>query len=168
MKKHTLSSRHTLAELIHAKNKSSDEGQKLRLRAIINIKKGKRIKQVSEELLVSRRSVSAWQNSYNKRGVEGLVSNKGGRPEGNPKWDTRIFDTLGDTIKKTGGYWSIPTMQEWIRNEYQETIPEQTIWYHLVQILGFSYKSARPHPYKGDRELQESFKKGALLKQWAR
>lgn len=167
MKKHTLASRHTLAELMDAKNKSSDDGQKLRLRAIINIKKGKLVKQVSEELLVSRRSVSTWQNLYNKKGVSGLASNKGGRPEGNPKWDAGIFDTLGDTIKKTGGYWSIPTMQEWIKNEYHETIPEQTIWYHLVRILKFSYKSARPHPYKGNRELQESFKKGALHRQWA-
>ena len=167
MKKHTLALRHTLVELMDAKNKSSDEGQKLRLRAIINIKRGKRIKQVSEELLVSRRSVSKWQNIYNEKGIDGLVSHKGGRPEGNPKWDTRIFDTLGETIRKTGGYWSIPTMQKWIRNEYHETIPEQTIWYHLVQILGFSYKSARPHPYRGDRELQESFKKGASRKQWA-
>lgn len=167
MKKHTLVSRHTLAQLVEAKNKSSDDGQKLRLRAIINIKKGKLIKQVSEELLVSRRSVSTWQNLYNRKGVVGLASNKGGRPEGNPKWDTEIFDTLGDAITKTGGYWSIPTMQEWIRSEYHETIPEQTIWYHLVRTLKFSYKSARPHPYKGNRELQESFKKGALRKQWA-
>ena len=168
MKKHTLASRHTLTELIDGKNKSSNDGQKLRLRAIINIKKGKLIKQVSEDLLVSRRSVSTWQNAYNKKGVEGLASHKGGRPEGNPKWDTDIFATLGKTIKTKGGYWSIPTMQEWIKNEYHETIPEQTIWYHLVEILGFSYKSARPHPYKGDRERQESFKKGALQKQWAR
>ena len=167
MKKYALASRHTLAELIDAKNKSSDDGQKLRLRAIINIKKGKRIKQISEELLVSRRSISTWRHIYNERGIAGLVSHRGGRPEGNPKWDAGIFDTLGDTITKTGGYWSLPTMQEWIRNEYHETIPQQTIWYHLVEILKFSYKSARPHPYKGDRALQEAFKKGVSLKHLA-
>lgn len=165
MKKHTLASTHTLAELIEAKNKSSDLGQQLRLRAIINIKKGKLVKQVSEELLVSRRSVGTWQNTYNKKGIEGLLTNKGGRPEGNPKWDMVIFKNLGSVIKTKGGYWSIPTMQEWIKETYKKVIPEQTVWYHLDK-LGFSYKSSRPHPYKGNKERQESFKKGALQKTW--
>lgn len=162
-----LAPHHTLAELIEAKNKSSDEGQKLRLRAIINIKKGKLSKQVSEEILISRRSLSSWVGKYNEKGIEGLVTNKGGRPEGNPKWDVKIFDALTAMIKSTGGYWSIPKMQEWIKNKYQQSIPEQTVWYHLDK-LGFSYKSARPHPYKGNKEQQDSFKKRALLKSWSR
>jgi len=165
VKKHTLKNHHTLEELVRAIKTSTDEGQKLRLKAIANIKKGKQIKQVSEELLVSGRSISTWQNIYNINGVEGLKTNKGGRKEGNPKWDTTIFDTLGKTIKTKGGYWSIPKMQEWIKETYMKNIPEQTVWYHLDR-LGFSYKSSRPHPYKGDKERQESFKKGALQKSW--
>ena len=165
MRKHILASSHTLDELIEAKNKSSDEGQKLRLRAIINIKKGKLIKQVSEELVVSRRSVGIWQNTYNERGIEGLKTNKGGRKEGNPKWDTSIFKNLGKMIITKGGYWSIPKMQEWIQKKYKKMIPEQTVWYHLDK-QGFSYKSSRPHPYKGDLKRQELFKKGVLQKSW--
>lgn len=161
MKKCVLASSHTLAELTEIKNKSSDEGQKLKLRAIINIKKGKKIKQVSEDLLVSRQSLSAWQRVYNDEGVQGLVTNKGGRPEGNPTWDSAIFTALAEHVKKTGGYWSVPLMQKWIAEIYAKTIPLQTIWYHLC-LLEFSYKSSRPHPYKGDRERQESFKRGAL------
>ena len=158
---------HTLAELIEIKNKSSDDGQKFRLRAIINIKKGKLLKQVSEDLVVSRTSLSKWVSRYNKSGETGLVSNKGGRPEGNPKWDTSIWETLESHIEKTGGYWSIPKMQEWIKNKHKKTIPEQTVWYNLNK-LKFSYKSARPHPYKGDLEKQESFKKGASQKNWVK
>lgn len=157
--------RHTLPELILAKNKSSDDGQKLRLRAIINIKKGKLMKQVSEELVVSEKSLGVWLSRYNEKGIDALASNKGGRQEGNPKWDTAIWETLGENIKTQGGYWSIPKMQEWIQREYKKAIPEQTVWYHLDK-LGFSYKSSRPHPYKGNSERQESFKKGALRKQW--
>ncbi len=160
-----VASHHTLAELIEAKNMSSDDGQKLRLRAIINIKKGKFLKQVSEDLVVSQKSLGVWLNRYNTKGISGLVTNKGGRSEGNPKWDTNIFSSLGKTIRTIGGYWSIPKMQEWIKEKYQENIPEQTVWYHLDR-LGFSYKSSRPHPYKGDRERQESFKKGGLQKHW--
>jgi transposase len=159
MKKSIPVSSHTLNELIEAKNKSSDEGQKLKLRAIINLKKGKLVKQVSEDLLVSRQSLSAWQRIYKKKGIEGFLTNKGGRKEGNPKWDTGIFDTLTAEIKKIGGYWSVPKMQEWIKEKYKKVIPLQTIWYHLC-LLEFSYKSARPHPYKGDLKRQESFKKG--------
>lgn len=143
------------------KNKSSDEGQKLKLRAIINIKKGKKVKQVAEDLLVSRQSLSAWQRIYNDKGIDGLITNRGGRPEGNPKWGKKIFTTLAKHVKKTGGYWSVPLMQKWIEGKYSKTIPLQTIWYHLC-LLEFSYKSSRPHPYKGDKRRQESFKKGAL------
>jgi transposase len=158
MKKHILVEHHTLPELIKAKNKTSDEGQKLRLRAIINIKKGKLIHQVAEDLVVTRRSVSTWQNKYNEKGIEGLTTNLGGRPEGNPTWDTEIWTALGKTVKTQGGYWSIPKMQEWIKEKYKKSIPEQTVWYHLDK-LGFSYKSARPHPYLGDKEKQTVFKK---------
>ncbi len=161
MKKHTLKEIHTVSDLIEIKNKSTDEGQKIKLRAIINLKKGKFVKQVSEELLVSRQSLSSWQKIYNEKGVNGLLTNKGGRKEGNPTWDTTIFTTLTDHVKEKGGYWSIPKMQEWVENKYSKVIPLQTIWYHLC-ILEFSYKSSRPHPYKGDKERQELFKKGAL------
>ena len=162
MKKHILAPTHTLDELLKAKNKSSDLGQKLRLRAIINIKKGKLIKEVSEELLVDRKSISIWQNIYNEKGIEGLKTNKGGRPEGNPKWDASIFNDLAKEIDK-GGYWSIPRMQEWLRTNKNKDIPEQTIWYRMDQ-LQYSYKSARPHPVKGDKEKQESFKKGVSFR----
>jgi transposase len=157
---------HSLTELIALKNKSSDDGQKLRIRAIINIKKGKLLKQVSEELVVSPKSLGVWLGRYNTNGVDGLASNKGGRTEGNPKWDTSIFTALTHKIKTTGGYWSIPAMQKWIEDTYKKSIPEQTVWYHLNK-LGFSYKSSRPHPYKGDIERQTSFKKGVSQKQWA-
>lgn len=150
---------HTLHELILAKNKCNDDGQQLRLRAIINIKKGKLMRQVSEELVVSEKSLGVWLARYNAKGILGLASNKGGRPEGNPKWDNEIWVALASHIKMKGGYWSIPKMQEWILAQYKKVIPEQTVWYNLDR-LGFSYKSARPHPYKGDRERQESFKKG--------
>ena len=158
MSAHILKNLHTVEELLGLKNKSKDEGQKLRLRAIINIKKGKLLKQVSEELLISRRSLSTWVHRYNNEGVNGFKTNKGGRPEGNPTWDTAIWDGLTALITEKGGYWSIPKMQEWIMETYKKSIPEQTVWYNLNK-LNFSYKSSRPHPYLGDEEKQSVFKK---------
>jgi transposase len=162
MKKHVIQPLHTTKELIDIKNQSKDDTFKLKLRALINLKKGKAVKEVSELLLVSRQSLSDWQRRYNTEGLKGLETNKGGRPHGNPKWDTNIFKELTTHIHETNGYWSVPLMQEWIEKKYTKTIPLQTIWYHLC-LLEFSYKSARPHPYKGDLERQTSFKKGALL-----
>lgn len=159
-----LTPHHTLNELVELKNKCPNDGQKIRLRAIIGIKKGKHQKQIAEELMFSEKSIGVWRRKYNEQGMKGLLLNKGGRKEGNPKWDAKIFEKLIEHIKEIGGYWSVPKMQEWIEKTFKKTIPQVTIWYHLI-ILGFSYKSARPHPYKGDKERQESFKKGALRKQ---
>lgn len=74
---------------------------------------------------------------------------QGGCPEGNPKWDPAIFDELVKEIDQGGRYWSVPLMQQWIKEHCQEDIPESTIWYHVTH-LGYSHKSARPHPYPGD------------------
>ena len=95
-----------------------------------------------------------------------MVSNKGGRPEGNPKWDSALFEDLANVIDK-GGYWSIPKMQAWISEHHKKDIPEQTVWYRMNQ-LDYSYKGARPHPVQGDKDKQEVFKKGVLSRSWSR
>jgi transposase len=160
MSTHILKDMHTIEQLVAYKKQSRDEDQKLRLRAIINLKRGKGVNQVADELVTTRRSISTWVRKYNTAGISGLQTNKGGRPEGNPIWNTDMFDELTKHIADTGGYWSVPTMQGWIEKKYHKTIPQQTIWYHLC-LKKFSYKSSRPHPYKGNREQQELFKKGA-------
>ena len=160
MRKQIIKPTHTVEELIKIKDKCVDEKEKLKIKAIIKLKRGKLVKDVGEELDVSRRSISSWILIYNTNGVSGFKTNLGGRKEGNPKWDKDIFVKLTDAIRSKNGYWSIPLMQKWILANHKEHIPEQTVWYHLKQ-LKFSYKSSRPHPYKGDKEKQELFKKKA-------
>lgn len=58
--------------------------------------------------------------------MDALAMSKGGRPEGNPRWDISIFEKLIKEINK-GGYWSIPLMQEWIKTNHKKEIPEQTV-----------------------------------------
>jgi transposase len=152
-------SRHdTIAKLKEAIKESRDEEQKTRIRAIISIKKGKTKASIAQDLVVNRKTVRYWVSEYNRGGTKALVMSKGGRPNGNPVWDTPLFDELTREIDAGGQYWSIPLMQEWIREKHAKDIPESTIWYHLKR-LKYSYKSARPHPYKGDKEAQEVFKK---------
>jgi transposase len=154
------------AELKHKLRQSSDEAFKNRLKAIILAQQGKKRYEIVAQLTIDAKSVTTWVQKYNAGGTAALTSNKGGRPPGHPKWDTAIFAALCLKIDK-GGYWSIPRMQEWLRQEYGKDIPEQTVWYRLDQ-LKYSYKGARPHPVKGNKERQETFKKGASLRSWSR
>ena len=150
----------TIKNHIHITKSSSE---KVRVRAIIKIGQQKQIQDISKELMISRRSISTWNKRFLQQGIVGLLDNNGGRKEGNPKWDTSIFDALLCEIDKQEQYWSIPLMIKWIQKQYKKTIPEQTIWYQLDK-RGYSYKSSRPHPYLGNKEKQESFKKGAWYK----
>ena len=156
----TLLRRDSIANLRRAIRESDDEEQKTRLRAIISIKEGSTRTEAARAFVVSRTSVISWIAAYNEGGVAALKMSKGGRPEGNPVWDTAIFDALAKEIDKGGRYWSAPLMQEWIREHYEKDIPGNTVWYH-VKGLSYSYKSARPHPHKGNAEAQQAFKKGA-------
>jgi len=156
----------SVATIKETMKKSSDQAYKTRLKAIILAKSGKQRYEIANQLLVDLKSVTVWVHRYNQKGIKTLVSNRGGRPKGNPKWDDTIFVELTTELDK-GGYWSIPRMQEWIKEHHQVDIPEQTVWYRMDQ-LNYSYKSARPHPVKGDTERQESFKKGASLRSWSK
>lgn len=158
-----LSRTDSLQDLRLAIKQSSNEAQKTRIRAIIKIKEGLTRTAVAEEFVVERGSIIDWINAYNAGGTKALVFSKGGRPEGNPKWDTKIFDALIEHIEKTKQYWSIPRMVKWIKEQKSLEIPEITVWYHVTN-LNYSYKSARPHPQLGNKEQQELFKKGALRK----
>ncbi len=159
-KKILLSERDSVAQLEQAIKKSVDEEQRTRIRAILALKEGAKQKEVSKRFVIHRETVGAWVSAYNEGGVDALRMSKGGRPAGNPKWDGKIFEALARKIGKGGQYWSVPLMREWIRKRFRVEIPENTVWYR-VRDLGFSHKSARPHPYRGDRKRQAAFKKGA-------
>jgi transposase len=156
----------TEPELQEKLRHAHDEAFKTRLKAILLAKKGEKRYEIVDRLTVDASSVTTWVQRYNEKGTSALVSNKGGRPEGNPKWDASIFTDLAKEIDK-GGYWSVPRMQEWLKSNKKKEIPEQTVWYRMDQ-LNYSYKSARPHPTQGNREKQGLFKKGASSRSWSR
>lgn len=150
----------TIEALRKAIKTSDDEPQKTRLRALVCIKEGMTHTDAATRFVVSRTSVIAWINAYNAGGIAALKMSMGGRPKGQTKWDGGIFEALVKEIDQGKKYWSIPLMQAWIKEKYTQDIPEQTVWYRLHR-LKYSYKSARPHPFQGNAEKQEAFKKGA-------
>lgn len=151
--------RDSLAGLHKAVKRSDDEAQKTRIRAIIALKEGKTKTLVAESFAISRTSVVSWVVLYNGGGTDALRMGKGGRPEGNPKWEAEPFEALGKEVEK-GGYWSVPKMQQWLAKEKELDIPQQTVWYRVRQ-MDYSYKSSRPHPARGSEKAREAFKKGA-------
>ena len=151
-----LARNHSAQKLKVALKTSRDEGQKTKLRVILSVKKGKLRKEIAEDLNLNIDTVTDTVKKYNTEGIDGLKTNKGGRPEGNPKWDTSIFDALIKEIDKQDRYWSIPIMMRWVKENQKKEIPYNTVWYH-VRNLDYSYKSARPHPYLGNKEKQEAF-----------
>ncbi len=155
-----LRAHNTIEELVTAVKTSKDANQKNRLRAIIKLQQGATRTQVAHDFVVRNNTVTDWISAYNKGGTTALKMSLGGRPEGNPLWDTDIFEALVKEIKKSEQYWSAPLMQEWIQEQYEKEVPESTVYYHL-NIHNLSYKSARPSPYKGNKDAQEAFKKGA-------
>lgn len=162
---HLIVKTHETVEALREKlKKASDEAYKTRLKAILLARKGKKRFEIVEQLTVDAKSVTTWLARYNHGGTNALLSNKGGRPPGNPKWDASHFEALAREIDK-GGYWSIPRMQEWLAIHEKVHIPEQTVWYRMDK-LHYSYKSARPHPTQGSRKKQDVFKKGVSVRSW--
>ena len=157
----TLKDSHTVLELQAFIKKTADQAQKTRLRVIVGIKKGKLRQEVAEDFGLHIDTITNTVRRYNEQGIIGLATNKGGRPEGNPKWDATIFDELVEEINTTQKYWSVPLMMMWIQEKYEKNIPEQTVWYQITK-RNYSYKSGRPHPYLGNTEKQSLFKKGGL------
>ena len=153
-----LKNKHTIEELRAEIKKSNDDSQKTRLRAIIKLKENNTRTAIAKEFVIDRKTLLCWIKKYNEGGVINLIMSKGGRPEGNPKWNKNIFEDLCKEIAKNEKCWSIPLMQNWIKEKENKDIPETTVLYH-VKKLNFTYKSLRPHPYLGDKEKQEKFKK---------
>lgn len=154
----TLRNRDRIDVLTKAIKTTTDAGYATRLKAILLIKKGVARHKVADTLVVSRRSVTEWIKIYNTYGKQRLQSKKTGRPKGKTQWDASIFKRLTVAIDASDQYWSVRLMQDWIQQHAQQDIPASTIWYRIRQI-GYSNKSSRPYPYKGDQAKQAAFKK---------
>jgi transposase len=158
----TVTRRGSIKSLKKAIRQSSDEGQKTRIRVIIKSKKGVSCGCICDDFHIAPNSVRNWIRAYNSNGIEGLATNRGGRPKGSVKWEDDIFKKLGKAIEdEPNTYWSLKKMQQWITEDAQKNIPIVTLWKRIT-ANGYTHKSARPTPVKGDKKTQETFKKGGL------
>jgi transposase len=155
----TINKQHTEQELEKEIKHTRDGKYRLRIQVILQAMQKKSSIEIHKNLLVNKDTIFRWVRWYNEKGLQGIKEvSKGGRKEGNPIWDNNIFDALCDKLDLMEEYWSIPKMQSWIEENYGVKIPLSTI-HHRLGVNGYSFKSSRPNPYKGDPNLQAAFKK---------
>jgi len=140
--------------------KSTRDGRyRLRLQAVMLAMDGLGSLAIIKQLLIERKTLFRWIKLFNDKGIEGLKHIcKGGRDKGCFKWDEEIFTALFTKLDNMEEFYSVPKMQSWIEDTYGITIPQNTI-HNRLRANGYTFKSSRPNPYKGDPTLQASFKK---------
>ena len=148
----------TIEELEKEIKSRQPDRYRLRLQAVLLAKQGMNNKEIQKALLISRHAFYTWIHKYNDGGLESLKEYNRGRKEGNPKYDEKIFAEVFEKLNAMDEYWSIPKMQRLVEELHNIKVPYETMRMR-VKRAGYSYKSNRPSPYKGDKELQEEFKK---------
>ena len=83
-----------------------------------------------------------------------------------PEYDDYIFQELFERLDLMQEYWSVIKMQKFVKELHNIEVPNETMRMR-VKRAGYSYKSNRPSPYKGDKTKQEEFKK-MDLKMWSK
>ena len=148
----------TEIEIIEEIKITKDGRYRLKLNVILEIKKGKKAKEIQSNFLISQTTYYRWLKKYNKGGVELLKTNLGGRAEGNPKYENKIFKELFLKLDEMEEWWSVLKMVEFVKERHNVDVLPETMRVR-VKKAGYSWKSNRPSPYKGDKDKQESFKK---------
>jgi len=154
-----LKNNNTLEELKKEMRKATDGRYQLRINTIILLKEGERSSKIQERLLIGSDTYCRWLRSYNEGGMEALKNIRiTGRKEGNPEYDNYIFEELFKRLDLMQEYWSVIKMQKLVKELHNIEVPNETMRMR-VKRAGYSYKSNRPSPYKGDAVKQEEFKK---------
>ncbi len=150
---------HDSEETILKEIRNSNDGRyQHRLRTILLAKRKVLSRDIRKELLISSATYCKWLKLYNEYGKERLKQHNSGRKGGNPKYDKKIFEEVFEKLDAMDEYWSVPKMQKLVYELHEINVPYETMRMR-VKRAGYSYKSNRPSPYKGDKELQEVFKK---------
>lgn len=157
----------TIEELRREARDTIDGRYQLRLNTIILAKQGLKIKDIFEKLLISKNTYYHWLHNYNNGGKEALKAIKRvGQKKGNPKYNDKIFKEVFEKLDLMEEYWSIPKMQKLVLELHKVEVPSETMRMRIKRA-GYSYKSNRPSPYKGDEELQKNLEK-TVSQMWSK
>ena len=158
MKRLELKDHNTIDELKREIRLSKDGRYSLRVQCILLRKEGLKPKEIERRLLISRDAYRRWIAKYNEYGLQGLKTKV--KTTFYRKWDSSLFKELYQELDKNNQWWTIKKMQEFIKNKHNVKIPRESIR-RIVKQAGYSWKTSRPTPYKGIKEVQEEFKKNS-------
>jgi transposase len=147
---------------------SPKELERQRFRAIDLLKAGRRQCEVADMLGVSRTSVSAWKQTYDRDGPEGLKAKP--HPGAVPKLNAKQRDKLATLLRKgpkAHGYrtelWTLARVAEVIRKHFRVCYDPSGVW-HLLHRMGWSCQK----PERRARERDEKAIVQWQQKDWPR
>ncbi len=143
---------------LHSKEKDLRRSQKLQ--ALYLYKSGvcKDINSLSLAVNKSYSQVKRWLRKYRQEGLMLFLEVK--KPSGRPKafQDSSVIEALKEKLS-VSYFTSYVSIVEWLKSEYNLSIPYRTVHQFVRYTLGAKLKVARPQSLKNDPQKVEDFKK---------
>lgn len=151
----------SIEELNKTKRKCTSIKEEKRLRMLISFKEDKNIDRVelALDLKICKRTLERWIKSYRK---EGLLFFQAGRTRirSSKIINASISKGLEDRVKDpNASFKSYIDAQQWVLEEYGESINYHTLRWFLTKKFGTKLKSPRKSHIKKDPEAVEAFLK---------
>jgi len=157
MKAIELANHLTKSELRDRIRREKDSSIRDKYRAFLWILEGKKRVEIAKDLGVSRTSIQQWVKRYNGSGESGLLRRPG---QGRKQIITPDkVEKIKGWVSEGEGVWTLKRMSLMLWAEDGISVTQQAIWYRLHKSR-WSWKTGRPTNPEGDKDAQESFKKG--------
>ena len=149
--------------LIHA---SLTKQEYIRVHAVLLKKKGYSLKEIIDITGKSLVAIQVWITDYNKRGVDGLLTQKRAvapRAKLSNKEKDHVKQIITDhkpqELGYTGDFWSVPIVKQLVKDEYGVIYETAKAYRDFLHYCGFSYQKAEFIDRRKNNQSQGHFKK---------
>ena len=124
-----------------------------RINAILLLNKGYSYSQIEDILLLDKKTIKRYKQTYQKLGVDGLLQNnhKGGQSKLLKEQEKELAEHLDENLFSTAS-----EVSKYVKKKYQIQYTVEGM-VHTLNRLGFSYKKTKLIPSKADKEKQKKF-----------
>lgn len=140
---------------------SRDFQTQKRIQCLLLLKQGRFTKrqELSNYLCIGCSTLKRWLNTYRDKGIEAYLhkADRSGRPS---RFSEELHDGLKEKVhNSTGSFNSYLEAKRWVKEQYNQDIPYQTLREYLIRNFKTKLKSPRKSHYKKDEQAIEAFKK---------
>lgn len=134
-----------------------------RARAILKLIEGKKRQEVASFFDIHVKTLDEWQRQFKRQGIEGLRT----APQvGNNK---KLSRDQKEAIKATlttktpeelgleGKFWSVPSLKQYVKQEYHVVYQSAVSYQRLFQCCGFSYHKGKKVNKKQNPHMRKRF-----------